>query len=175
MTTSTQNPYTPKSHVMGVRWDKNCQKWEVVIRGKRIGRFKELGPAIQRKKDFLSGKYNPSTDKQKIKPAEKQSGYKGINWDKSSECWELKVKGKLLARYKTVDAALTAKAQYLDGKFVKPERANASKKQSGHKGISWDKARGRWEVRIASVYVGRFDDLGRAVLAKKIYLGKESY
>jgi hypothetical protein len=50
-----------------------------------------------------------------------------------------------------------------------PEK-RTSEKQSGHRGILWDKERNLWIVRIKGKYIGRFEQLEEAIAEKNNYI-----
>lgn len=43
----------PQSGHVGINWHVRHQKWDVVVQGKWVGRFKDLGSAIQAKSRFI--------------------------------------------------------------------------------------------------------------------------
>lgn len=49
----------------------------------------------------------------------------------------------------------------------------STRNTSGHKGITWDKSRGKWKATLnvnhKCYYIGRFDDLNEAIKSRKVY------
>ena len=46
--------------------------------------------------------------------ASRKSGVKGIYWDRSVSKWEVKLQGKRIGRYKTIDEAIFAKENFVE-------------------------------------------------------------
>lgn len=70
----------------------------------------------------------------------------------------------------------------LDDRWINLREANFSQNQinkaiqtnntSGYKGVSWDTASSKWEVRVNRVYLGRYDTIEEAILVRDEFVAK---
>lgn len=98
----------------------------------------------------------------KLRNETKQSGYVGINWDKSQDKWLVRIWQSDIKKFKTIGQ--TADLEVAKEMLIKAQGSLtkvAEDKKSGVVGINWDKKAKSWKVQVWNKETKRHKHIGQ--------------
>ena len=160
-----------KSQHRGVSWNKKAKKWKAqkMVQGKSVylGHYADEEDAARAVAEYVERGVVATQRRGDV-----TSEHTGVSWDKRAKKWVARksVQGKRvhLGYYADEEEAARAVAEYVESGVVDPPGRGVG--TSEHKGVSWNKARKKWEaqkrVQGKTVHLGYYadeEDAARAV------------
>jgi len=135
------------SHIKGVSWNTESNKWEVSCKGTYLGKHATEEDAARAYSKYLEDGIDPIEHR-----GANTSQCTGVSWHKRQNKWAAASKGTHLGAHTTEAEAARACSKFLkDG--IDPVKHREAR-TSQFKGVSWNKQTSRWRATCTGKYLG---------------------